>query len=110
MMIWCFKNISVWEETSPLETSQFLEIVKDVAVQGVGGVVVWAWGVGGVGEGRGHRGWNMTLMWNWHILFLVCAAQGRRGGGGLIISGPGTAARDHDYRPKFTGVIQTSQS
>lgn len=45
-----------------------------------------------------------------YILFLACAAQGRRGEGGLIISGPGTAARDHDYRPKFTGVIQPSQS
>lgn len=41
-----------------------------------------------------------------YIPFLACAAQGKeRGGGGLIISGPGTAARDHDYRPKFTGLF-----
>lgn len=64
MMFWCFKNFSVWEETAPLETSQFLEIVKDVAVQGVGG---GAWGVGGVGGGGGRHGWSMTSMWNWPV-------------------------------------------
>lgn len=64
--------------------------------------------------GQGGGGWaGLYVAWlrsrSIHTLSGMCSS-GQEGGGGAIFSGPGTAARDHDYRLKFTGVIQPSQS